>query len=652
MSHSFHIGDKVILDNDITTQPKIWTIQKQLEDDHYRIQEHKYYDLEQMHNVPHEKLEHKTVHRKVLLMYREQRRVKEDKKIAIDRKTEVQSSKEIDDLFIKAQQHYLEKKMQSGDQAATEWLMKKRPIITEPYHNKIYVYDNTKGHYVKAGEALLKSDLVKAFKTQMTRTRIAEIITKISALSYREEEELEKTTPPNLLPLQNGIYDTNTQTLLPHHPKYFFTYIHQTTYDPKASCENIQTFLKEIVDEETYELLIDIATLCFYRERLTRHFFILVGQGSNGKSKYLTLVRTMLGEKQCVSVTPHSLALRPFTPVLLHNKHANLGADIPGGFIKDISIIKSVTGGDCITVERKGKDHFDIQPYCELIYSCNDPPRFSEDNAAIWDRIVVVKFPYAFIDKNSIKTESDREKDPDIEKKILTTEEISGFFNIIMKRLTTLIQNKKLTVDITPEQTKDEYSSVTNTPIVFLEKMCEEVQYMPGDNFLVATGWIEKRKLYKAYQQFCVEKKLKVESSKTFSIRIMDALGWFIEDGKETSRGQRVHSYRNISLGKSRVSGMDGFISYSTSNYVKPTPPQNRAESRTTWTPKQESYRRDLKGIKELRQFFKMHSELIPIKELQKITEKEFQPELQNALKMLETTGDIYQHQPGIYQRS
>lgn len=467
------------------------------------------------------------------------------------------------------------------------WLCEHRNVLTDAITEKTYAYDASKGHYNKTGELLLKADLNNAIEFECTNNITSEVIAKVKAMSYREPEYLETLRPTNLLPLANGIYDLNKTNfhkehgLYPHTPEWFFSYKHPVTYDPTAKCPEITKFLQDIVsNDHEREILTDIAALCLYRGRVTRKFFILTGSGHNGKSKYLDIIKSIIGEERCVSVTPQHLAENDFAGSLLYDKHVNLGADIPGGKIEDASILKLVTGGDSITVQKKGKDHFDIKPYCELIYSSNDPPRFREDTYALWDRLVIINFPFTFTDEPTGPNE--KKADKDIEKKILTPKELSGFLNILLERLPRLVENKKLSVVIDPSSIKKEYQTITNSPQAFLNECCAMVEYNPGSNLHPATGWVSKPELYSVYSRWCREKKLRIQSQNMFARLIMAVPGWSIEEGRESTPGDyqdyksRIESYRGVSL----MSPISPFL-FSTLKSVE----QNSEKRATSATP-------------------------------------------------------------------
>lgn len=448
-----------------------------------------------------------------------------------------------------ARAFYVSKNVQEGDHAAAQWLLKYRNIITEPLTERMYVYDPQKGYYTKAGESLLKNDLANVFGTTATRTRVGEILSKAGALSYRDPDELELTTPANLIPLENGVYNLNTNQLLKHSPEWFFTYKHPVRFNQAAGCPNITNFLNTIVEKPYEEILTDIIALSLFRGKLTRHFFILHGEGHNGKSKYIDLIRNILGKQRCSSITPHNIEKNQFASSQLHDKHANLGADIPGGVINDLTIIKSITGGDPISVEFKGKDRFETYAYTEIVCSSNTPPRFTEDTRAVWDRLITINFPFLFVPEEEVKLPHHRVADLELEEKLGDSGELSGFLNVVIARLTQLRKTKRLTVKITPEETKAEYALITNTPLVFIQECCVQNNYVPGDREVEARGWVSRNQLYREYQNWCVSRKVKIESSSLFGRRIKEIPGWSIEEGKESGGvGDRIYSFRNISF--------------------------------------------------------------------------------------------------------
>lgn len=446
---------------------------------------------------------------------------------------------DIGEILTKARGHYFGGQIARGDQAAAQWLIEFRSVKTDDA-GRIYAYNASFGHYKTEGETMLKADLIQAFGPLANRTRVGEILARVQALSYMSYEALEQTIPANLIPLENGIYDLRGGTLLPHSPNNFFTYKHPIRYIPEAKCPVIESYLKGVVGtDRDREILLDIVGLCIYRQRITRNFFVLVGGGHNGKTLFISLVRTFLGKSRVVSLTPQSLSEDVFAPAQLYDKHANLGADIPGGIIKDTAIIKSATGGDAISVQRKGVDRDEKEVYCEFVWASNNPPKISEDTLAIWDRLVVVSFPYTFVEEP--KNSSEKKADVEIENRMNTQEELSGLFNLVIQRLPMLLIKKRLSVAIDPRETRREYRSFSDTPAVFVDEACEEIEYIPGDARNSSTGYITAEEAYREYKLWCKANHTSPVSANKFG-RDMESLGY--TKGKD---GQ-VRSYRGLQI--------------------------------------------------------------------------------------------------------
>lgn len=394
---------------------------------------------------------------------------------------------------------FLEGKRADAIQHVAEGLVMRYRCVTEPITQKLYVYDRHDGFYRVTGEEMLRHDMVQTLEKHATKFVMSEVLAKVRAMSYKDLDTLKMTVPPNLKPLKNGVYDLNTNTLRHHSPERFFTYTHPITYDPSATCPEFLAFLNTVTREERErEILLDIIALCLYRARVTRHFFVLVGGGRNGKTAYINHVRALLGKDRTVSITPQALAVDTFAAAQLYDRHANIGAEVTGATITDIGIVKAATGGDTISTQRKGVDRSETETYCEFIWASNTPPKITEDTLALWDRMVVVTFPFTFVENPNAPNE--KKADPEIETKLNTQEELSGLFNLAVQRLPALLKNRKLSVPINPNDTRRNYRVLSDTVATFLEEACEEVEYDPGPP---ATGYETATNLYRAYKAWC-----------------------------------------------------------------------------------------------------------------------------------------------------
>lgn len=123
----------------------------------------------------------------------------------------------------------------------------------------------------------------------------------------------------------------------------------------------------------------------FYRRNELRKSFILVGDKANGKSTYLDMLKTLLGDSNTSALDLAELGER-FKTAELFGKLANIGDDIGDEFIANPAIFKKLVSGDRVNAERKGQDPFDFSSYAKLLFSANSMPRIRDKTGAVLDR--------------------------------------------------------------------------------------------------------------------------------------------------------------------------------------------------------------------------------------------------------------------------
>jgi len=85
------------------------------------------------------------------------------------------------------------------------------------------------------------------------------------------------------------------------------------------------------------------------------------GDGSNGKSKCVELMKRFLGIQNCASLSLQRMeAHQNFDLCELHTKLANLSADLSYSSLKDTGNFKSLTCEDPVSAPRKFKNNLKI----------------------------------------------------------------------------------------------------------------------------------------------------------------------------------------------------------------------------------------------------------------------------------------------------
>lgn len=237
--------------------------------------------------------------------------------------------------------------------------------------------------------------LKHAFATEGER-RLAAMVTLARSFLPVTPETLD--AQPWLLNTDSGTVDLKTGELRPHDRGDLLTKIAPVTYDPDARCPRFLAFLDRIMEGKTDAITFLQRAIGYSLTGSTveRIILILYGEGKNGKSTLLEVIRALLGD----------YARRTPTETLLVNRHQNVPNDVARlQGIRFVSAseaeegqrlaeakVKDLTGGDTVTARFFYGEFFDFAPTFKLWLSTNHKPVVRGTDHAIWDRIKLVPF--------------------------------------------------------------------------------------------------------------------------------------------------------------------------------------------------------------------------------------------------------------------
>jgi len=219
------------------------------------------------------------------------------------------------------------------------------------------------------------------------------------------EEEMVVTpaqfdTHPWLLNVKNGVIDLKTGELSKHQRDHYITKLCPVTYDKKAECPKFLAFMKQIMDgdEEMVGFLQRIFGYALTGDTREQCFFLLHGQGRNGKSTLLGVIGHILSE-YAVNTPTNTLLSRGSGSEMISNDLARLkGARLVTAVEAEVnrhlaeSLIKQMTGGDKVTARFLWGEYFDFFPEFKLIIAANHKPNITGQDLAIWRRIHLIPF--------------------------------------------------------------------------------------------------------------------------------------------------------------------------------------------------------------------------------------------------------------------
>ena len=260
-------------------------------------------------------------------------------------------------------------------------------------NNQLHLFKD--GIYVP-GQAEIESAMIQHIP-QLNRAKRTEVMSYLDIL-IRENTTV---TPAKFIAFRNGVLNIETNELLSFSPDLIITNKIDWDYNENAYSEDVDEVLNNIScnDKEIRALLEEVIGACFYRSQTLAggKAIILVGNGANGKSTYLKLLKKVLGEENTSALDLRKLDDK-FSTVMMYGKLANIGDDINDKIIGDMSFFKKVVTGETVPAQQKGQPQFDFMPYCKLIFSANNIPRMGSgmDSFAIRRRLVIIPFNAKF----------------------------------------------------------------------------------------------------------------------------------------------------------------------------------------------------------------------------------------------------------------
>lgn len=337
---------------------------------------------------------------------------------------------------------------------------------------------------------------------------------------------------PYLTNFKNGTYNIKTGEITPHSTKDYILQSHNYSINPENASKPYKTieWLEDLTgDSDSAKYLMEIIGYCFYRSyEPFQTITILQGTGANGKSTFLNILNKVLGSENVSNMTLQDLGNKQnrFASANLFQKEANLFADVDSEFIKSTGILKALTGGDRLSAEFKGKDHFMFVNFAKLIFSANELPAFNDFTRGFERRLYVVPF--------------DRVIDDEFKSKHNLKEieaEIPDFAIHCMRTFNLAFERKELTVSEKMQQAKDKWLKESNHILRFIDEMCDiDMESKSGDS---------SKTIYDEYRNFCFRESLRELSQPKFT-RQLEKHG--IIKVKQSIKGTRLWRYRHLKL--------------------------------------------------------------------------------------------------------
>jgi putative DNA primase/helicase len=306
----------------------------------------------------------------------------------------------------------------------------------------------------------------------------------------------------------NGTIDLRTGDLLPHDPDNLCTKMTSVKYDPAATCPTWMAFLESIFEgnQDTIRFMQKAAGYSATASVREQVMFVLLGGGSNGKSTFLEMLRTVLGDFS-QQLPPETLMERRGPDGGPSNDVARLrGARFAGAVETSENRklaearVKQLTGGDTVVARFLHAEFEEFRPVAKVWLATNHRPKVSGADEGIWRRLRLVMFNRRF---------GDDEKDLDLSAKLQA--ELPGILAWVIQGTQMWLREGLGTPDVIKAATAD-YRNEQDTIGQFLDE-----ETVSDPNFKVSAGL-----LYAAYKAWALSNGEYVVSQKMLGMRLTD----------------------------------------------------------------------------------------------------------------------------------
>lgn len=367
-----------------------------------------------------------------------------------------------------------------------------------------YLYHFRDGAYRANGERVVRQKIKqKLHRWEMTSNWSISLGEQVTEYLKVDAIELWERPPADQLNLQNGILRIADRQLLPHSPGWLSTIQLPVTYDPKATCGAIDKFIHDVFSADAIDLAYELVAWLMMPNLSIQKSVLLLGEGANGKSRFLKLLTTFLGKENTSALSLHKLEADRFAAAGLVGKLANISADLPSEHLAGTSVFKSISGGDALNVERKFGHAFEFTPFCRMIFSANHPPRSPDASHAFFRRWLAIPFDRTFADHEQISPET-------LDASLSTPQELSGLLNRALDALPRLVQQRGFSEPESVRRAWQDFHATTDPLSVWLERNTIEGMELQ----------VEKGALRNAYALECERSGRPVLGARAFGLAI------------------------------------------------------------------------------------------------------------------------------------
>jgi P4 family phage/plasmid primase-like protien len=400
-----------------------------------------------------------------------------------------------------------------------------------------------KTHWEEVPEYTLKAFAYEHFNPKPTERMSREFITTLLSTNQKRPNWFVDSITRKMN-FKNGVLDIDTMDFKEHSQEFGFRYTLPYDYDPKATAPRFEQFLMEVTCEriDLAHILLEFAGYAFSNDTCwMQKAIILTGTGSNGKSIFLNVLKSLAGVNNygALNLAETNDATNR---QLIEGKPFNVSEETPTKSLVDSSSFKNLVAGGEMRVRPLYKIPYVVENRTKFIVSCNELPTSFDTTHALLRRLIIVPFDAKF-------APGQEGFDPHILIKL--KQELPGIFNLVIDGYKRLKAQGAFTHSEATMSQLDEYRASID-PVLPWKQENLDVQVFSEDSEVFSQGidW------YQDFVMYCEARGIRPIPYNTFMKRVND----LVPDMKKRHKQKRMDRKREWGyVGIKLIDGKDDF---------------------------------------------------------------------------------------------
>ncbi|MBQ8934822.1 MAG: DNA primase [Oscillospiraceae bacterium] len=279
-------------------------------------------------------------------------------------------------------------------------------LNADPEYDVLSVYlpdGDEQGIYVSDPAVFRR--IITQYNYAVTNRGVNEIMSILHTYAVR----MERSTAPDLIAVNNGIFDYRNKTLLPFSPDIVFNAKSHVNYNPNAvnatihnpddhTDWDVESWMHDVMDDAELEDLMWklIGAVVRPNVKWNKSAWFYSDTGNNGKGTICALMRNIIGKGACASIPLSDFSKDFMLEPLIRANAIIVDENDVGVFIDKAANLKAVITGDTIQINRKFKTAIAYQFRGMTIQCLNEMPRIKDKSDSWLRRQLFIPFSKCF----------------------------------------------------------------------------------------------------------------------------------------------------------------------------------------------------------------------------------------------------------------